>query len=163
MIRTPGRLALVLVLMSGIAGAQADNTTFSGTLIEAPPCKISNNQVIDVNFGNVGINRVDGVNYRKDMSYLITCDPVVHGRWALTLTLNGPAFASDSDGAALSTDRHDLGIKVYEGGHPFKLNTPLPITPGNPPLLQVVPVKVPGTELPEGAFQATATLVAAFQ
>lgn len=162
MVRTLKCLPLLLIF--GVLSARAVNTNFTGTLIGAPACRISSGPTIDVDFGNVGINRVDGANYRKPMPYTIQCDPVVQGTWSLMLTLvqTGQTFP-DGDGASLSTDVTGLGIKAYAGGQPFKLNTPRLINPGNPPALEVVPVKTAGVTLPERSFAATATLVAAYQ
>lgn len=139
----------------------ADNMLFRGTLIEPPPCTINDDGMVDVDFGErVGINKVNGVNYRKPVDYRITCESGATGL-DMTLTLSGTHTGYDD--AAVQTDMADLGIKVLQNGTPFTLNTPLSIDPQNPPVLEAVPVKTPGATLPEGAFVATATLKAEYQ
>ncbi|OAT33508.1 MrfF family protein [Buttiauxella ferragutiae ATCC 51602] len=139
----------------------ADNMLFHGTLIEPPPCTINDDGMVDVDFGErVGINKVNGVNYRKPVDYRITCESGATGL-DMTLTLSGTHTGYDD--AAVQTDMADLGIQVLQNGTPFTLNTPLSIDPQNPPVLEAVPVKTPGATLPEGAFVATATLKAEYQ
>jgi hypothetical protein len=79
----------------------------------------------------------------------------------MVLTLIGPAAAYEQ--ATLQTNIPDLGIKIYQNGLPFELGTPIAINPQNPPMLEAVPVKKPGAELTEGAFEVTATLLAQYQ
>lgn len=50
--------------MSGCFAAQAaDNLKFHGTLISPPNCTISNGNTIEVEFGDVLINKIDGTRY----------------------------------------------------------------------------------------------------
>jgi type 1 fimbria pilin len=151
--------------MAGVTGAvqakdgEAD-MTFHGTLITPPPCTINDDNRIDVNFGErVGINKVDGVNYRQLMNYQITCEG--SGNWALTLSLSGSSTGFDKE--ALLTDKANLGIRVYQNDKPFTPNSTLKIDLANPPRLEAVPVKNTGTTLSEGAFEAWATLRADYQ
>ncbi|MBK4727653.1 fimbrial protein [Pantoea agglomerans] len=138
-----------------------DNMLFSGTLIEPPPCKINEDGMVDVDFGDrVGVNKVDGVNYLQTLNYSITCEKGGNGL-DLTLTLGGKQTTYDN--AAIQTDVTDLGIRVLQNGQPFILDKPVVIDPKAPPKLQAVPVKTPGASLKEGAFIATATLKAEYQ
>ncbi|WP_447885645.1 fimbrial protein [Serratia fonticola] len=163
---TINALLLACGLMGEITLAQAKggeaDMTFHGTLIEPPPCSINNGDQIEVNFGErVGINKVDGVNYRQELSYQITCDNPGNGKWALKLSLSGGAAGFDRD--ALLTDKANLGIRVYQNDTPFTPNSTLKIDPANPPRLEAVPVKQAGATLTEGAFEAWATLRADYQ
>ncbi|MEX2942710.1 fimbrial protein [Serratia fonticola] len=160
----------VLLLTCGLMGVAVtaqgkDNEadmTFHGTLITPPPCTINDDNRIEVNFGErVGINKVDGVNYRQMMNYQITCQQAASGSWALTLSLNGSAAGFDSE--ALLTDKANLGIRVYQNDQPFTPNSTLKIDLTNPPRLEAVPVKKAGSPLIEGAFEAWATLRADYQ
>lgn len=163
---TINALLLACGLMSGITLAQAKDgeadVTFHGTLIEPPPCSINNGDRIEVNFGErVGINKVDGVNYRQRMNYQITCDNPGSGNWALTLSLSGGATVFDPE--ALQTNKTNLGIRVYQNDAPFTPNSALKIDVDNPPRLEAVPVKSDGATLTEGAFEVWATLRADYQ
>ncbi|HAT4913350.1 TPA: fimbrial protein [Serratia marcescens] len=149
--------------LSGVARAEGDvDMTFHGTLIEPPPCTINDGNKVDVDFGErVGINKVDGVNYRQAMNYQITCDNAGGNRWALSLNLGGSVSAFD--GNALQTSKTDLGIRVYQNDTPFTPGSSLDIDLNNPPRLEAVPVKKEGSTLTEGAFEAWATLRAEYQ
>lgn len=154
-----------LVLAGGLACgvALADGgATFRGTLTVPPVCSISNGQQVDVPFGDrVGINKVNGVNYRVPVNYRVTCEGGDPGSWAMSLSLSGTA--TGFDGQALQTDRADLGIRVYQNDSPFMPNSTLSIDPAKPPVLEAVPVKRAGSVLKEGAFEAWATLQADYQ
>ncbi|RTF42515.1 fimbrial protein [Serratia marcescens] len=164
------RTMTVLLLTCGLMGmagpvlakdGEAD-MIFHGTLITPPPCTINDDNRIDVDFGErVGINKVDGVNYRQGLNYQITCDNAGSGNWALTLSLSGSSTGFDKE--ALLTDKANLGIRVYQNDQPFTPNSTLKIDLANPPHLEAVPVKNAGATLTEGAFEAWATLRADYQ
>lgn len=156
--------AVTALLFSGALSCTsllaAENMSFYGTLIEPPACSINDGQRIEVDFGDrVGVNKVDGVNYRQPVNYRITCDP--GSGWSMLLTLS--ATASGYDNAALATSVDDLGIRILQNGAPMQLNRPYAIGAQNPPLLEAIPVKRPGSSLKEGAFEATATLQVMYQ
>ncbi|MFI8416180.1 fimbrial protein [Serratia sp. NPDC078593] len=136
--------------------------TFRGTLIEPLPCTINDNNQLDVDFGErVGINKVNGVNYRQMLNYQIICGDDGRSSWVLTLSLDGSSAAFDKD--ALMTDKANLGIRIYQNDIPFTPNSTLKIDGSNPPRLEAVPVKNAGTTLTEGSFEAWATLRADYQ
>ncbi|CAI1801676.1 fimbrial protein [Serratia fonticola] len=159
-------LLLTCGLIAGITPVQAKDgeadMTFRGTLIEPPPCTINDGNQVEVNFGDrVGINKVDGENYRQPLNYQITCDKAIGGTWALTLSLSGSVAVFDSD--ALLTDKTSLGIRVYQNDTPFTPNSTLKINLDSPPRLEAVPIKQAGATLTEGAFEAWATLRADYE
>ncbi|HBE9082209.1 fimbrial protein [Serratia fonticola] len=159
-------LLLTCGLMGVVVTAKAKDNgadmTFHGTLITPPPCTINDDNRIEVNFGErVGINKVDGVNYRQMMNYQITCLEAATGNGALTLSLSGSVAGFDSE--ALLTDKANLGIRVYQNDQPFTPNSTLKIDLANPPRLEAVPVKNASATLTEGAFESWATLRADYQ
>jgi len=130
---------------------------FHGTLITPPPCTINDDNQIDVNFGErLGINKVDGVNYRQSINYQITCEGTGSGNWMLTLSLSGGVSSFDRE--ALATDKPNLGIRIYQNNKLFTPNSTLSIDQANPPRLEAVPVKSLGATLTEGAFESWVTL-----
>lgn len=152
---------IILLNTTSVIGADAPNMKLFGTLLVPPPCVISNNEQIDVYFGhNVGTHKVDGINYTQPVNYKLVCDPNVKG-WDLGLSIIGPK--TQFDDAALQTNMTNLGIHLIQDGQPFKLNQRIAISPDNPPVLQAVPVKKPGSTLSEGAFEVSATLLAEYQ
>nr|WP_315901732.1 fimbrial protein [Serratia fonticola] len=157
-------MMIVLLLACGLTEAstalakdgEAD-MTFHGTLITPPPCTINSDNRIDVDFGErVGINKVDGKNYRQRMNYQIKCEGAGSGNWMLTLSLTGNSTIFDTE--ALLTNKANLGIRIYQNNVPFTPNSTLKIDLANPPVLEAVPVKNAGTTLTEGGFEAWATL-----
>ncbi|ATM74932.1 putative minor fimbrial subunit StfF [Serratia fonticola] len=156
------RYSSVLLLMAlGGPALAADNMYFSGMLIEPPPCTINDGGEVDVDFGNrVGVSKVDGVNYLQPVNYRITCSPGA-GIWSMTLEVVGTP--ADYDEAAIKSNVDDLAIRLMQNGQRFMLNKPLAIKLNAPPTLDAVPVKRPGATLKEGAFEATATLLAVYQ
>lgn len=166
MTRMAGVLLMTCGLIAGSSSTQAKDgegdITFHGTLIAPPPCTISDGNQVDVNFGEqVGINKVDGVNYRRPLNYQITCDSTQGGSWVLSLKLTGETPVFDSQ--ALQTDKTGLGIKIYQNGTLFAPNSTLRINLDNLPTLEAVPIKQDGASLVEGAFEAWASLRADYE
>lgn len=159
MICWPGRALLGLCCM-GLCSTASANLTFNGTLNEPPPCTIDSGSTIEVDFGDVGTRRVDGVKYRKAVGYTIRCGASTLP-WLLKLSVKGAETTFDN--AAVQTTAPDLGIRLYQNNLPFRLNTPLDISLSSPPTLEVVPVKRPGSILAPASFTAVATLLAEYQ
>jgi len=152
--------ALLALCSIGLCSAASANLTFSGTLNEPPPCTIDAGNTIEVDFGDVGVKRVDGVNYRKGLAYTISCGPATLP-WELKLSVNGTPTPYDA--SAVQTNVPALGIRVYQNNVPFPLNTRLDISLPSPPVLEVVPVKQPGATLAPARFAAVATLLAEYE
>ncbi|MGY2137362.1 fimbrial protein [Pseudomonas reactans] len=152
--------ALLALCSIGLCNAASANLTFSGTLNEPPPCTIDAGNTIEVDFGDVGTKRVDGVKYRRGLGYTISCGPATLP-WALKLSVNGTPTPYDA--SAVQTNVPALGIRVYQNNVPFPLNTRLDITLSSPPVLEVVPIKQPGITLPPARFAAVATLLAEYE
>lgn len=157
-------LSLIMLLAFLFQSAQIhakENMKLYGTLIEPPPCSINNGSMIDVSFDEkIGITKVDGNHYLQQINYQITCE-TGNRPWNMTLELIGTP--TDYDNAAIKTNTDDLGIHILQNGQAFEVNKPIKIDLLNQPKLEAVPVKRPGSVLKEGAFEATATLLATYQ
>ena len=142
-------------------GVQAETgLTIRAVIIAPPPCVINGGSTLDVPFGNdLLTSRVDGVNYRREVPYTVTCTSPFSN--ALTLELKGTAAAFDS--GVLMTRTADLGVKLFVNGADWPLNTAVNFTYPNFPVVQAVPVKRAGSVLTGGAFDAAATLVVDYQ
>lgn len=134
-----------------------ENMSFHGTLVE-PPCTIDNGQTIEVAFGNdLGVNKIDGVNYRRSVDYRIVCDThYMPNELAIVVESSQPtAF----DNSAIQTSQAGLGIRVYVDDQAAAFATRVKVRdPNSPPKVEVVPVQDPQATLEEGAFDATMTL-----
>ncbi|AHE61478.1 fimbrial protein [Escherichia albertii] len=156
---------LALFLLSGLCGvtfAAPEDITFQGNLLAPPACTVSANNTIDVLFQDVIIDNINGVNFRQDVPYTITCDSASrNSAWVMTLTWTGSQ--TDFDNAAVQTNVTGLGIQLQQNGQPFRWNTPLTIDTTNLPTLKAVPVKKNGAVLNDGDFSAYATLQVDYQ
>nr|WP_241391826.1 fimbrial protein [Serratia proteamaculans] len=140
------------------------NVNISGVIVSKPSCTISNSKTIEVNFGSgIGVNKVDGGNYRQPIPYTITCGDSTNSL-QLTLKLTGNAVDFDTDNATVRTaEQSDLGVKIYQNGNPLALDKDINININSIPTLEALLVKRDGATLSEGEFNATATLRAEYQ
>lgn len=155
-----------LTLLAGAVGffsaltVNAAEMNFNGILIDPPPCEINNGKDIAVIFNKVGINKVNGDNYRQKVDFSLDCGVVLP--WELTLTLTTTSVASFSD-ATVQTDISGLGIRVYIDDTPMLFGKPYPVSSMAAPVIEAVPVKDAAQELVEGHFSASASLKAEYQ
>ncbi|WP_321157944.1 MULTISPECIES: fimbrial protein [Providencia] len=162
----------VLGLLGGVAllalsTAQAVEVNFSGNLIENPPCDVAGpdgpNQPIKIDFGEVGITKIDGVNYQQDFTLTLTCGPELGNEVPLFLQYMSPLIAS-YDNKALRTNVTGLGIRLYHNGAVIGPGTGSAMkmsSNGTATLpLYAVPVRDPNPSvvLREGPFTASATV-----
>lgn len=152
--------ALFALFVLGYSNSAMANLTFDGTLNEPPPCTINSGNNIEIDFQNVGVNNVDGVNYLKSVNYTITCSSGTLP-WEMVLTVRGVATSYET--SAIQSSVSNLGIRILQNGVPLPLNTLLLINPATPPVLEAVPIRRPGNLLGPGAFTSSATLLAEFQ
>lgn len=154
------------------SGYAEGDMTFRGTLIAPPPCKVDDTQSLDVYFGDrLGVNKVNGVEYAKQLNYTLDCEDTSSLGWKLLLTLDGSPALFDGDifkinSLGANKDNEDnLGIRIYqEDGTTFKPNSQIEIRDAqNPPKLMAVPVKRAGSTLVEGDFETFVTLQAHYQ
>lgn len=148
---------LFLALFIAAPALSAENMAFHGTLV-APPCTISNNQIIEVAFGNsLGVNKIDGNNYKQPVNYTVNCeaDYTVNGLAVVVDTTSPVAF----DNSAISTSKTGLGIRILLNGEPVTFGTRVAVNnPASPPQILAVPVQDQKATLTAGAFTATMTL-----
>ncbi|MGO2335776.1 fimbrial protein [Providencia sp.] len=147
--------------------SKAVEVNFSGNLIENPPCDVAGpdgaNQPIKVQFGEIGITKVDGVNYQQDFTLTLSCGPDLGNAVALYLQYMSP-FVASYDAKALRTNINGLGIRLYHNGVVIGPNTGTKMTMssnGTATLpLYAVPIRDPNpaTILREGDFTVTATV-----
>ncbi|WP_083615948.1 fimbrial protein [Pantoea sp. 1.19] len=159
------RTLLLIASLLMVPAASADkgatttaNIAFRGTLVLPPDCTLNNGANIEVDFTDrVGVNKIDGQNYRVPVNYQLHCESGADPQWQLRLSLSGTVAGFDKQ--ALQTSKADLGIRIYLNDRPFTPGSSVPIgDPDQPPTLEAVPVKKPGATLKEGPFETWATL-----
>lgn len=94
----------------------------SGVILAPAPCIVNGNNTLTVPFGsNLVAAQIDGVNYRKQVPYTVTCGPQPTNDMTIELQGGGASF----DRALLMTSKSNLGIKFLVGGQPGPLTVPL--------------------------------------
>jgi len=163
---------LAMCCVAASSQVTADTTvTVSGTVV-IPPCQIFNADTNDytpitVDFGDVGIGKIDGVAYAKPVPWKISCLGSVDVESTI-FYLNLRATATDFDPSAFKTDVDGLGIRLRFGpqamipGNGSTDNSPAWVGDHSLPLT-VVPVKKAGVELAPGTFTAIASLILSYQ
>jgi hypothetical protein len=164
MAKSVGSRAILIVgglLWAVSQGAQAETSLIiRAVIIAPPPCVINGGGTLNVPFGNdLLTSRIDGVNYRRNVPYTVTCDAPFSNAMTLQLRGTGASF----DGRVLSTRNPDLGVKLSLNGADWALNSSVNFTYPNFPVVQAVPVKRAGSRLVGGAFDAAATFVIDYQ
>lgn len=138
---------------------------YSGNLIDIPPCDINRGNLIEIDFGQVGVNKVSETGedtlYQRHTQLEVNC---VGTRPDLLVRYQGSATTFDN--AAVKTSITDFGIQMRRGtaGKARIIIGEAWLIPhdavGNDSSLSfiVVPVKRKGAELGSGSFYATAGL-----
>lgn len=164
-----GKRALGGGLLFGmlLSSAAQGNWKIDGTLIIPPVCQLGQQDPMRVTFGKVGVRRVDGVAFKKNIPYQLNCLGDMSQPWDATLTFGGTLAGTGFDNATLRTmtalNTGKLGIQIQKNGQPLELNKAFAIDVDAPPLLSAVLVKREGADLMGDNFTATGTLTIAFQ
>lgn len=151
----------LLLAMTGMAHAVPQSHTdvmYSGTLIDAPPCTINGGQPVELDFGEVGVNKVNGENYQQPFTLTYECEGTSTDK---ALRYLGAVTAFDK--AAVQSNIPEFGIRLQHQKNgvttAFEVGSTLaiPSYQGSSQFI-ATPVKNAGVELQEGAFTAAATL-----
>lgn len=160
------RLAIA-VLVGGVISnaAMADDNSIMVTVkvtVRALPCKINDNQVIDVDFGDSVITTdvARGV-VEKDVNYTLDC---TNADVSKTLAMRIKGSGATFDDKSLKTSIPELGIKMKADGVDYPVNTDLVLANStSKPALKAQLVQQPGARLPTGGFTAGATMTVDYQ
>jgi type 1 fimbria pilin len=155
-------LAIPLFLGLCVSQAQADGGTamnFKGRIFE-PACEFNGGKTIDVNFGRVGIKKVDGVKYSQLTVVNLNCRESLGKK--LRLQLQGEAIGGV--GNILTTNMANLGIALQDAnGRPIVLNHFFDAPDQKTFSFIAVPVKKDAAiPLGTGQFHTVATLVSSY-
>ncbi|MFP2693927.1 fimbrial protein [Enterobacter ludwigii] len=152
-------LALVIALSWVPQAWSALTVNVTGVVVEGV-CEINNGETIHVDFGsNLQARQIDGTNFMKAIEYTLACEDLISNDLEMQFEGTATSFSGDY----LATDREGLGIKLYMNGESMPLNTWVPFTWPEVPVLQAAPVKSDSTEPETGVFSASATLKIQYQ
>lgn len=154
-------------LLMFLANITYANWGFDGSLIIPPKCRLSHSDPIKISFGKVGVNKIDGINNKKEIPYELICDGDLTQPWNISLTLSGIAAGVGFDDATLQVksdqNGNNVGIQIQKDGQPITLNKAFLIDQKKLPVLSAVIVKKAGTKIIGDTFNAIATLTITFQ
>ena len=153
-------------LLSGASGLLLTTACFAaltvnvtGVIVEGV-CEINNGETIHVDFGNnLQSKQIDGEHFMQNIDYTLACEDLNSNDLEMQFEGTATSFSDDY----LATDREGLGIKLYMNGESMPLNTWMPFTWPEVPVLQAAPVKSDATEVETGVFTASATLKIQYQ
>ncbi|MEI9743869.1 MULTISPECIES: fimbrial protein [Enterobacter cloacae complex] len=146
-------------MLSGTSILASENMNFRGTLLEYPPCEINGGQPVEIDFGEMGVNKVDGENYARSFTLTYNCEGASTDK-----ILRYLGSVTEFDPAAVQSNFADFGIRL---SHRTPEGVVTPLTVGSTLLIAAnndrstfvaTPVKKSGAVLQEGAFNAGATL-----
>ena len=153
---------LLAFLLISVTSQAAENLQFSGTLVAPPICTVNNEETIEIDFGNVAIDRINGSNYTELVGLFIYCDSVRQDN-SIAMTLSFGGTPTDFDPAAIETDVEGLGIEIRQNDKPLNIGDVLVVNELAIPMLEAVPVKKNGASLPIGDFEAWGTIKVEYQ
>lgn len=152
-------LSAVIALTLTPASWSSLTVNVTGVVVEGV-CEINNGETIHVDFSsNLQPRLIDGENFMKAIEYSLTCEDLTSNDLEMEFEGIASTFSEDY----LATDREGLGIKLYMNGVSMPLNTWMPFTWPEVPVLQAAPVKSEATEVETGVFSASATLKIQYQ
>lgn len=122
--------------------------------VSAPLCQINEDKAINIEFEDVVIQRINGINFAKTVPFNINCSAGFSGELDLMIKANAASFNSD----AIATNDNNLAIQLFINEKPQILNTFQPINWRESLELKAVPIKNTPSNPSAGAFTAVATL-----
>lgn len=156
---TSSRFVLLIALLVLKPAWSALTVNVTGVVVEGV-CEINNGETVHVDFGsNLQARQIDGENFMKTIDYSLVCEDLTSND--LEMQFEGTATSFNDD--YLATDRGGMGIKLYMNGESMPLNTWMPFTWPEVPVLQAAPIKDDATEVETGVFSASATLKIQYQ
>ncbi|MGO2367045.1 MAG: fimbrial protein [Serratia sp. (in: enterobacteria)] len=157
--------AMLCMGLLAVGPAQAVTVKFMGKLVEQPTCTLNDGKDISVDFANVAISKIDGVNYKKmEIPYTVSCNGGSAGYGDLKVKLSF-APVSWGDGKPLQSSIGNLGLRITQGAGDttYVSDTKLIINAANPTKLYAVPIARPGSMLVGADFTGSATLTAEYE
>lgn len=166
-VSSPRQIGVLCLLMAALGitlpqvRADTANLNLKLTIITPPECNIKGGSAMSVNFADVQQVLIDGTYKKTLIDYGLVCTNVASSLLKMTLSWNNATLGG---GAAIQTNRTNLGIAVYRDNTRLSNNSSLSFTNGSPPVLYAVPVKPSGVMLTDGgSFSGYMTLTLDYQ
>lgn len=140
----------------------ADGMQFGGTFLNGPPCVINNDRPITASFGDVLIENIDGSYKTINLPYDLDCSLAVTNQ--VRIQVQSYWVAWYLPGSMLVEGNWNLTITFKKDGSTLPINTWIDFDASKKPVLQAVLSKMtPDSEIIEGAFSSTATLMVEYR
>ncbi|MFZ1874220.1 MAG: fimbrial protein [Chania sp.] len=154
--------------MSNGFGSEPMSQVFiqSAILLVPDKCVVNEGQLISIEFGEVGSTNLNGNNFPRSVPVRFECKGGVFEDGALNISLAVSGATAPFSDNVLKTNRNNLGIQL-KGDRGIILPNkfyPIPMKNGGGIWnLIATPLSKDNTEVEEGDFNASGTIVAAFQ
>ncbi|WP_426766910.1 fimbrial protein [Erwinia aphidicola] len=142
-----------------VAGYESRTITISMTVLEPPPCTINGGKTIEVDFGEVIADDLDGIQFARAVNIDLSC----RGQSKNQLRLQFQGTPDKAMANYLQTNREGLAIKFSRSGQLLPLNSWLNFNWPDVPELRAAPVISNKKMLTGGTFSASATLRVEYQ
>ncbi|EGT3573383.1 fimbrial protein [Citrobacter amalonaticus] len=163
-----GRVLILTIFLAGfqvpeLFAAQTGDSidiSFTGHLMGRKACTVNNNQVINVVFGTVAVNKVATGTITQPINYSLNCSGATESN-SVEMTIKATPVAGHS--ATMAASQPGLWVTFLNEGLEQTLNTPFSVADWhNPPKLDIRLDQDPDSELQAATFTATATLMAEY-
>lgn len=154
-------MVMALGCASSVNAAREVTVTISGTVQGSPPCVINNDRLITAPFGDVQINDIDGRYKTITIPYSLDCSRAVTNQVRMQVKGNGTWFLP---GLLAVPGNTELGIRLKKDGAALAIDTWTNFDGSKQPVLQAVLTKrAESSEIKNGTFSASATLLVEYQ
>jgi len=155
---------LPMVLSAGwvslaVAGTAQSTITISMTVLNPPPCTINDGKAIEVDFGELIADDLDGIQFGRAVNIDLSCS----GQRKNQLRLQFQGTPDKAIANYLQTNHEGLAIKFFRNGQLLPLNSWLNFSWPDVPELRAAPVISNKKVLTGGTFSASATLRVEYQ
>lgn len=159
------RVALMVLALGGGSFANAASNvtvTISGTVQAISPCVINNERPITASFGDVLIENIDGSYKTITIPYDLDCSGAATNQ--VRMQVRSFQLPWWLPGSMLVEGNNELAITFIKDGSAFAINTWANFDTNKKPVLQAVLSKMsPDSEIIEGTFSASATLMVEYR
>lgn len=154
-------MVMALGCVSTVNAASKVTVNISGTVLGSPPCVINNDRLISVFFGDVQTADIDGRYKNITIPYSLDCSRAVTNQVRMQVKGNGTWFLP---GLLAVPGNTELGISIKKDGAALAMNTWANFDGSKQPVLQAVLIKrAQNSEIKNGTFSASATLLVEYQ
>ena len=159
------RAALLVMALGWVASANAASevtVTISGTVLATPPCVINSDRMITAAFGDVQTRLIDGSYKTITIPYDLDCSGAATNQ--VRMQVRSFQLPWWLPGSMLVEGNNELAITFIKDGSAFAINTWANFDTNKKPVLQAVLSKMsPDSEIIEGTFSASATLMVEYR